>query len=97
MFLKTNSIERSSDLLCRGIPVKIRILTGIPWHRRSEERSILFVFKNIFLPKVENYQIIFCRPADLQFCRPAVFESQKNVHAPSEHCRGYFRCSTRLI
>ena len=29
--------------------------------------------------------------------QPKVFESQKNVHAPSAHCKRYFMCGTRLI
>jgi hypothetical protein len=29
--------------------------------------------------------------------KPTVFESQKIVHAPSAHCKGYFTCGTRLI
>ena len=41
-------------------PPRIEVVSGRTEVFR-EDGSILFVFKNIFLPKVEDYQIIVCR------------------------------------
>jgi len=43
-------------------PPRIEVVSGRTEVFR-EDGSILFVFKNIFLPKVEDYQIIVCRPS----------------------------------
>ena len=43
-------------------PPRIEVVSGRTEVFR-EDGSILFVFKNIFWPKVEDYQIIVCRPS----------------------------------